>query len=289
MRDGKTVHTALSRDLPQEQLIAKMVGRSLDRLFPEPPNRKIGRELLRVENFSGQTLGGRHLFGPISFTLHEGEILGFAGLLGAGRSELLQAIFGDENIITEGNLWIGGEKVNLKGPREGWRKKLSFVAEDRKQDSILAQRSLNENVSLSRLMSQTSLKWLKDQIEWQTSENSLKSLNVKATGPEQTIETLSGGNQQKVIFARALQTGPQVILMDEPTRGVDVGAKYEIYEILFSLAKQGKGILVVSSDLLELMALADRVMVLSAGNFSGELPRSRFSQTEIMKRAIAHV
>ncbi|MGZ3693154.1 MAG: sugar ABC transporter ATP-binding protein [Bdellovibrionota bacterium] len=289
LRDGQTVHTATAQEMPEEQLVSKMVGRPLNRLFPEPPSRSIGAEVMRLEEFTGFNSAGRYLFGPISLTLRKGEIVGFAGLLGAGRTELLQAIYGDSNTRTTGKLWIDGQAVALGSPREALWRKLAFVAEDRKRDSILPSRSLEENVSLARLASGALARWLDNSKEERLADESLRRFATKTTGRDQLIQNLSGGNQQKVILGRALQTSPGIILLDEPTRGVDVGAKFEIYEILFKLASAGHALLVVSSDLLELMALSDRIVVLSGGRSAGELPRDQFSQTEIMKRAIQKI
>lgn len=289
LRDGQTVHTASAKELPEEQLVSRMVGRPLNRLFPEPPARELGKEMLRLEDFCGFNPNGKQLFGPVSLSLRKGEIVGFAGLLGAGRTELLQAIYGDSSTRTTGKLWIDGETVALGSPREALWRKLAFVAEDRKRDSILPSRSLEENVSLARLASGMLFRWLDNNKEEQLADESLKRFATKTTNAQQLIQNLSGGNQQKVILGRALQTSPGIILLDEPTRGVDVGAKFEIYEILFKLAAAGHALLVVSSDLLELMALADRIVVLNQGHPTGELPRAEFSQTEIMRRAIQKV
>jgi len=287
LRDGQSVHTANTKELPSEELLSKMVGRPLNRLFPPSPSREFGAEMLRVENFIGHSAEGKRLFGPISFTLYAGEILGFAGLLGAGRSELMQAIFGDEEIETSGSLWLKGKKVDLRSPRLALREHLVFVPEDRKRDSILPQRSLNENVAISRLAARNIFQVLNETKEEIFAQTSLRSLDVKATDSSQLIQELSGGNQQKVILGRGLQTSPSMILLDEPTRGVDVGAKYDIYEIIFSLALEGRAVLLISSDLLELIALADRILVLNGGLSVRELNREHFSQTEIMKYAIS--
>lgn len=287
LRDGHSVYSAPVAELPEDLLITKMVGRNLDRLFPEPPAREFGAELLRLENFTGFNLQGKRLFGPISIVVREKEVIGLSGLLGAGRSELLQAIFGDPKIRCTGRIWLSGKEAEVKSPRAGLRKKIAFVAEDRKRDSILAVRSLHENVSISRLASHTLASLLNEAEESEKTDKSLKALSTKTSGPEQLIRNLSGGNQQKVILGRVLQTNPKLILLDEPTRGVDVGAKFEIYEILFSLAARGYGILMASSDLMEVMALSDQILVLSQGHATGILQRGNYSQTEIMKMAIA--
>lgn len=286
LRDGQTVHSELTAKLPEDKLITHMVGRSLERLFPTPPAREAGDVVLTVKEFTGHTKAGDRVFGPMNFSLRKGEILGFAGLLGAGRTELLQGIFGDPSIVLSGEFEFQGKKGSIRSPRQALQRGLSFVGEDRKRDSILAIRSLDENVSIARLASRSIARLLHKAKEWTTSIKSLEQLRTRTTGPAQLIQELSGGNQQKVIIARALQTFPEVILMDEPTRGVDVGAKYEIYEILFNLVKTGKSLLLVSSDLPELMAMSDRILVLNHGRQMRIFDRADFSQEEIMKMAV---
>lgn len=286
LRDGKSVHTAMARDLSEDQLITQMVGRPLTGLYPAKPTAIEDKVVLEVSDFVARTLDGKRLFGPVNFKVRKGEILGLAGLLGAGRSETLQGLFGDPHMSTEGMVRMNGREIHSKSPRAALREGLAFVAEDRKRDSIFPGRSLDENVSLARLVSGSLARLLNLDSEFEHAKLSLKRLSTKATGPEQQIQQLSGGNQQKVILARALETSPEVILLDEPTRGVDVGAKYEIYEILFRLAAEGKALIVVSSDLPELMALADRILVLNSGRQAGELAREKFSQEAIMTMAV---
>ncbi|HEX4923440.1 MAG TPA: sugar ABC transporter ATP-binding protein [Bdellovibrionales bacterium] len=286
LRDGKTVHTAPTKDLPEDKLISHMVGRSLERAFPERPPQKLGEVVLRVKDFTGHDQTGKHVFGPINFELRRGEILGFAGLLGAGRTEMLKALFGDPSIVKSGEIFIDGNSTVMANPREGLSNAISYVSEDRKRESILPQRSLDENVSLSRLASGFLGRLLSLDNESARATESLKRLNTRCTGPQQEIQNLSGGNQQKVIIARALQVNPQVIILDEPTRGIDVGAKFEIYDILFKLAAEGRGLIVVSSDLPEIIGLCDRIVVLSEGIEQGILKREQFSQEAIMKLAV---
>jgi D-xylose transport system ATP-binding protein len=286
LRDGKTVHTAKASELSEAQVITHMVGRPLTGLYPNKPS-VIGEEIiLDASDFCGTATDGRKLFGPVSFRMRRGEILGIAGLLGSGRSETLRGLFGDPAVKTAGAMTLNGRTLELKSPRAALREGIAYVAEDRKGDSILPGRSLEENVAIARLVSGSLGRVLNPTKETDRTSGSLKRLQTKATGPEQQIQQLSGGNQQKVILARALETSPEVILLDEPTRGVDVGAKYEIYEILFSLAAQGKALIVVSSDLPELMALSDRILVLNAGRQAGEIPREKFSQEAIMTMAV---
>jgi D-xylose transport system ATP-binding protein len=286
LRDGKSVHTAPAAELPEDKLITQMVGRSLTGLYPDKPQ-SIGTDIvLEVKDFEGTSFEGRKLFGPVSFSIRKGEIVGFAGLLGAGRSETLRGLFGDPQVNVRGEVKLNGQPVKIRSPRAALRAGLAFVAEDRKRDSILPGRSLEENSSLSRLVSGSLARVLRLGPEYVLAKASLKKLSTKATGPEMQIQQLSGGNQQKVVLARALETAPDVILLDEPTRGVDVGAKFEIYEILYKLAAEGKALIVVSSDLPELMALADRIVVLSSGKQTGELAREKFSQEAIMTLAV---
>ncbi len=285
LRDGHSVISAPLSQMPEDQLIVHMVGRALDRIFPTPPKREFGEVVLEVKDFVSYR-GDKRLFGPLSFQLRRGEILGFGGLLGAGRTEVMRAIFGDPTMTTKGTVKLRGKPVEIHLPREGLKEKVAFVCEDRKKESILINRSLDENTSIARLITQRLWKFLNLGIETEKTKESLRKLNTKCTGPDQEIQRLSGGNQQKVIIARALQIDPDVIILDEPTRGVDVGAKFEIYEILFRLAQEGKGLLVVSSDLPELMALSDRVVVMQEGDLKGELLREEFSQPAIMKLAV---
>lgn len=287
LRDGQTVQTANATELSEDKLITHMVGRSLSNLFPQSPPRVFGETQLSVSNYSGIHQSGKKVFGPLNFSVKKGEILGFSGLLGAGRSEMLQSLFGDAKILTTGRVELLGRHYSDATPRKSLKEHLAFVGEDRKRDSIFPFRSLEENVSIARLASGSLFSWLNSGQEYLGAVKSLKQLNTKATGPEMLIQQLSGGNQQKVILGRTLQTDPAIILLDEPTRGVDVGAKYEIYEILFALAQQGKTLLVASSDLPELMALSDRIVVLSQGHQMGSLERSDFSQTAIMKLAVS--
>ena len=286
LRDGKSVHDALTSELPEEKLISHMVGRPLSQAFPVRPAHELGEVVLSLKNFSGFDEGGARIFGPVNFELKRGEILGFAGLLGAGRSELMKAIFGDSSVRTEGEVTLHGKAVRMGTPRQGLRNGISFVGEDRKHESILPKRSLEENVSLSRLASRSLLKPLNLSSEFEGAAKSLGQFRTRCTGPAQEIQNLSGGNQQKAVIARALQTQPDVIILDEPTRGIDVGAKFEIYDILFNLAKEGKALLVVSSDLPEVIGLSDRIIVLSQGEYMGCLSQNEFSQPAIMKLAI---
>lgn len=304
LRDGQSVFTGVIGDVDKSQLIHHMVGRSLDRIFPERPvpqaNAKAeakdlsspAHPLLEVKDLCAKARVGHRQIGPVSFALRSGEILGFAGLLGAGRSEIALALMGGLNSgatkdyeIT-GEMKLRGKHIKFTSPRAALKSHLALVGEDRKRDSILPQRSLNENAAVSRLSIGKMANIFSAKPEAERSTRALEQMHTRYQSVQQKITELSGGNQQKVIFARVLELSPDVLLLDEPTRGVDVGAKYEIYQTLFALAMQGKALIVISSDLLELMALADRIMVVSEGRITGELARGHFQQSEIMRLAI---
>ena len=288
LRDGRTVHTEAAKTLSRDRLVALMVGREITRLFPEPAIaelRILPKVTLKADKFLGRK-GGRLAFGPVSFELRAGEILGLAGLLGSGRSELLRAIAGSQELTCQGELALNGAPWRSNSPRAAISGKVFYVSEDRKLESILPIRSLTENEGLSRRMLRFLGLPVNSQQEFAQARSGLKKLRTKYARLDQPIQSLSGGNQQKVVLARALSTEPNVILLDEPTRGVDVGAKFEIYEILFELAQAGKSLIIVSSELPELMALSDRIIVLAHGKVEGELVRKNFSQTAIMQLAL---
>jgi ABC-type sugar transport system ATPase subunit len=290
LRDGACVHQSTASEIDEAKLIATMVGRPLDRLFPEKPQGLVdpsSAPLLEAKNLEVQALSGRGSIGPLSFQLRRGEILGFAGLLGAGRSEIFEALLGGtKKSDRSGEVFFKGEPFKPGSPREGLREGIGLIGEERKRDSLFIQRSLEENVAIARLASGNLLSVLNRSAETAQAKKRLEELRTRFHVTEQKISDLSGGNQQKVIFGRLLEIAPDVMVLDEPTRGVDVGAKYEIYQMMFELSKAGKGLVVISSDLPELMALSDRIIVMSAKRYSGEVPRSQFSQERIMELAV---
>lgn len=291
LRDGQSIGEYEKHSLTRDKIIQLMVGRDLTALFPESPERDLenATEVLRVTDLCGQKRDAtERLFGPIDFSLKRGEILGFAGLLGAGRTDVLKTLFGNPKVKTTGQIFLKNKKLNLQHPREALRSGIAFVSEDRKRESALLGRSLGENVSISRLSRGSLAHLLHMRREHERNVTSLKQLRTKTTGPDQLIQNLSGGNQQKVILGRALQIAPEVILLDEPTRGIDVGAKFEIYQILFELAQSGTSLIVVSSELPEVMALSDRIVVMCEGRQNGILARNEFTQERIMNLAFQH-
>lgn len=290
LRDGSCVHESAASEIDESKLIATMVGRPLDRLFPEKPQGLVDMSsapLLEAKNLEVKALSGRGSIGPLSFQLRKGEILGFAGLLGAGRSEIFEAMLGGtKRSDRDGEVTFKGESFLPASPREGLRNGIGIIGEERKRDSLFVQRSLEENVAIARLASGNLLTVLKRAQEQAKAKKRLEELRTRFHVTEQKISDLSGGNQQKVIFGRLLEISPDVMILDEPTRGVDVGAKYEIYQMMFELSKAGKGLIVISSDLPELMALSDRIVVMAAKRYSGELSRADFSQERVMELAV---
>jgi len=290
LRDGRSVHSDLAKSLDERALISHMVGRSVTNLFPDmPESRCIGEVMLSVKGLSATNVEGKKVLTEVGLQVRSGEILGLAGLLGAGRSEIFRALFGDRQIAVIGEIIINGFKGKPSSPRKALRRGLVMVPEDRKRQSIFPQRSLNENVAQTRLALRRLFSIIKGAEESALNEESRKRLRVKTTSMDRAIKTLSGGNQQKVVLGRVLQVKPQIILLDEPTRGVDVGAKYEIYEILFSLAASGHALVVVSSELPELLGICDRVAVLSHGRLTATFEKTKFDPKEIMRFAVGAV
>jgi ABC-type sugar transport system ATPase subunit len=288
LRDGESVYKNSISKVSQEELISHMVGRSLQQIFPTSQKKVQPQVLLKVEQFQARHKKTGKLFGPVTFQLHKGEILGFGGLLGAGRTEIFQALLGDEEYSCSGSIYLNGNQVHLFNQVcQAFQNQISFVSEDRKEKSNLPTRSLDENASILRLSLGSLFKMINEKKEFQRTQEDLKKLKTKFHSPDQLITELSGGNQQKVIFARALQNNPQMMILDEPTRGVDVGAKFEIYELLFQWAEMGMGIFMISSDLPELMAMSDRVLVMAKGKIAQEFSKNELNQENIMKAALS--
>lgn len=286
LRDGKTVHEAPVKQIDERTLISHMVGRSVTHQFPQKEDFSTAEVLLTVKDLDVKDPAGHHHVKKLSFEIKRGEIFGLAGLMGSGRSELLHSLFGDPGFHVTGEVSLGKKRVYQVGPRRALRAGIALVPEDRKRQSIFPGRSLDENVSQTRLALRSPFSFIDFSEEKKINGKTFSTLRVKAYSSGQNIETLSGGNQQKIILGRILQMNPQIILLDEPTRGVDVGAKYEIYEILFTLARGGRGLLVVSSELPELMGLCDRIGVLCEGELKHVFERNQFSAPEIMKHAV---
>ncbi|MEG2575932.1 MAG: sugar ABC transporter ATP-binding protein, partial [Christensenella sp.] len=280
LRDGKLIESFMAEGVDVNRIIMAMVGRELNEVFPQKKN-QIGEEILEVR---GLTRKG--VFENISFKLHRGEILGFSGLMGAGRTEVMRAIYGLDR-LDGGEIFIGGEKVRIKGPNDALEHKIGLVNEDRKGVGLVLPMSIRKNLTLSNLN-----KYFKGVVIGKKHENELADkmideLSIKTPSGEQTVKNLSGGNQQKVVLGKLLLDEAEIMILDEPTRGIDIGAKSEIYKLICNLAEQGKAVIVVSSEMPEILGLCDRIIVLHEGVITGELMRDEFSQEEIMKLAIA--
>jgi ribose transport system ATP-binding protein len=265
LRDGKLILTESLCNLSKEDLIKNMIGRSLNEEYPE--HKKIcGEEVLRVE----QLCSGQY-FQDISFTLHKGEILGLAGLVGAGRTEVSKAIFG-EFPLNSGKVYLESKEVQINSSAKALSYGIAYCTEDRKQEGLLLERSIRENIALSSLERfQNGFGLLNKKSERRVVSEKANSLSIKAFSMEQTTSSLSGGNQQKVCLAKWLLTDPKVLIFDEPTRGIDVGAKADFYKIICDLAERGVSILLISSEEDELIGLSDRIIVMREGRISGEL------------------
>ena len=286
LRDGQSVFTAKMKDLENTTLIKHMVGRTIENFYPPSLNPQTSKIALELKNFTIENISTGKRLGPLNLKLNQGEILGFGGLLGAGRSELLQALCGDQHYRSAGEVLVDNKPLLVKTLRHSFQTGFGLVPEDRKMQSILPSRSLTENTGLVRLSQNFGLKWVSSIEEELQTQTDLKLLNTRFNSVNQKITELSGGNQQKVIFARVLQNHPKIIILDEPTRGVDVGAKFEIYQLMRKWTNEGKSILLISSDLPELMAMSDRILVMAHGKIQGQLQKSEFNQEKILSYAL---
>ncbi|MBW6409222.1 sugar ABC transporter ATP-binding protein [Clostridium weizhouense] len=280
LRDGKYAGEAKVADINNDKLIAMMVGRTIEDQFPYKKVEK-GETILNVENLNYQKKVKN-----VSFKVDAGEILGVAGLMGAGRTELAKTIFGDFK-SESGEIFIDGQKVNIKCPKDAIDKGVCYLPEDRKKEGLILGMSVAENMTLANLqVYQNNLKRVNRSLEEKDVEDYIAKLRIRTPNAEQLIKNLSGGNQQKVILAKWLLLSPKVLIIDEPTRGIDVGAKKEIYELLNKLKAMGKAIIMISSDLPEVLGISDRIMVMREGAVSGELSRDEANQESVMKLAV---
>jgi inositol transport system ATP-binding protein len=278
LRDGKLISTQKASHLDRKSLISLMVGREMSEIFPEPIS-EVGRTLISVKNLS------RHgVFSNINFEVRAGEVLGLAGLVGAGRSEIARAIAGMDK-YDSGIIEIEGTKVKINHPSEAIGLGLGFVGEDRRAIGFIPQMDIRENLSLSSLQDFSRLGLVSIDSEIKSSQAMFDYLKVKASGLGQKVENLSGGNQQKIVIGKILMFNPKIIILDEPTRGIDVGAKFEIYKIINSLKSKGIAILLISSEMPEILGLSNKILVLSKGNQKVILDKSEASQEKIMHYA----
>lgn len=263
-RDGQLVATSKKNELTPDQVIKQMIGRDVKDLYVRN-NRILGDVVLKVEN-----LGDGVNIGPINLEVRAGEVLGLYGLIGAGRTEITRLIFGADKIAT-GSIHISGNLVNFKSPRDAIVEGIAFVPEDRKIQGLFALMTLSDNIIIASLARFVRLGFLALRNIAKAVDTQFTNLSIRASSIEQIVGELSGGNQQKVLLARGLQTNPKVLILDEPTRGVDIGSKNEIYRIIDSLTKEGTAVLMVSSDLPEVLGMSDRILVIRDGVVVKEL------------------
>ncbi|MFJ7744879.1 sugar ABC transporter ATP-binding protein [Peribacillus sp. NPDC097295] len=278
MRDGKTVDTKRIIDTNFDEVVQKMVGRELEDRFPEREATP-GEVVLEVK-----ALTKKGLFENVHFAVRQGEIVGVAGLMGAGRTEIMRGIFGVDQ-IGSGEIEVDGKKVSIRKPTDAVRHGLAFITENRKEEGLILDFSIRENIGLPNLKSFAPKGVVKTDDEKKFAEMMVKRLHVKTSSTESIIGNLSGGNQQKVVIAKWIGTSPKVLIMDEPTRGIDVGAKREIYELMNELTERGIAIIMVSSELPEIVGMSDRVLVVHEGKIAGELMKNEATQEKIMALA----
>ncbi|MDD2957501.1 MAG: sugar ABC transporter ATP-binding protein [Lachnospiraceae bacterium] len=264
-KDGKYVCTMNTKEINSEDIIKAMVGRELGNLYPPKSSRiEEKQEILKIENLCGER------FQNVSFSLKKGEILGFAGLVGAGRSEIMRALCGIDP-KTKGRVWLNGKEQNFKNFRDAVNEGICYLTEDRKNQGLFLGMSIKSNMTSANLKAVSKGIWLKEKLERQLADNYVEQLAIKVAGIEYPISSLSGGNQQKCLLGKWLSIHPKVIIMDEPTRGIDVGAKSEIHNLLRKLAEEGVGVIIVSSELPEVMGVSDRILVVHEGKLAGEV------------------
>ncbi|MCD2493033.1 sugar ABC transporter ATP-binding protein [Lacrimispora sp. NSJ-141] len=279
MRDGCVVDTKPIKELGRDEMIAKMVGRTIENEYPERPH-CVGESLLEISNLNSRKLKN------ISFTLKRGEILGMVGLVGSGRTEIVRAIFGADKV--KGLiLQIDGKTVSIKKPADAKKAGIALVPEDRKQQGLILPFSVKSNISMAALKGLAKRIFLNRGSEVCMAKRQMESLAIKTPGINARVENLSGGNQQKCVLGRWLETDSRILILDEPTRGIDVGAKYEIYLLMKKIVENGGSIIMISSELQEVLSMSNRILTISDGRITGEFDPEDTSAEEIMKSALA--
>ncbi|WP_433179829.1 multiple monosaccharide ABC transporter ATP-binding protein [Actinoallomurus sp. CA-150999] len=287
LRDGRTIETLdMEKDLvTEDRIISGMVGRDLEHRYPEHES-NVGEEVLRIEDWTvrSPTQHDRLVVNGANLTLRRGEIVGLAGLMGAGRTELAMSVFGRSyGVGITGRIYKDGKEIRVKSVGDAIKHGIAYATEDRKRYGLNLIEDIKRNISVAALLKLAKRGWVNDNEEIQVAERYRKSMNIKAPNVAAIAGKLSGGNQQKVVLSKWLFTDPDVLILDEPTRGIDVGAKYEIYSIINEMADQGKAVLVISSELPELLGICDRIYAMSAGRITGEVPREEATPERLMQ------
>lgn len=280
IRDGKMISSQAAADLTSEDITKMMIGRELNEIYPKRKNKKKGEELLRVEHLSRAGI-----LDDISFSVNAGEILGVAGLVGAGRTEMARAIYGVD-YKDSGDIFIRGQKVDIKNPSDSIKKGICYLSEERKVDGLVGCYSVAWNISIANMKSVAEKVFINKKKEKELAEKSIHELNIKTPNIRQKVFNLSGGNQQKIVVAKWLNTDTDIFIFDEPTRGIDIGAKHDIYLLLTMLADQGKAVIFISSELPELLGISDRLMVVRDGRISKFLEGNDMSAQAFIENAI---
>jgi putative multiple sugar transport system ATP-binding protein len=289
LRDGQTISTLDTRlgEVKEFLLIKHMVGREIDNIYPHRENKEIGDVVMEVRNWSAYNpMLGRNILRDVNFNVRKGEIVGFAGLMGSGRTELALSLFGNpDHYRLKGEMYVKGKPVNFRHTSEAINAGIAYVTEDRKGDGLILIQDVKQNITLANLRAISKNGVIDANAEIKVGNQYRTSLNIKTPSVEQKVQNLSGGNQQKVSLGKWLFVGPDILILDEPTRGIDVGAKYEIYTIMNRLVEQGMSIIMISSELPEILGMSDRVYVVSSGRIAGELPIEEATQETIMNLA----
>lgn len=280
IRDGQYIDTRDIKDWTNDSLIAAMVGRTLDNLFPKEFGTK-GEVALKAEHLME---GG--VLDDVSFEAYNGQVLGFAGLVGAGRTETMRAIFGADP-LDSGKIFIHGKEVKIKTPRHAIQNGIAFLTEDRKGQGLVLQESIRNNVILANMKGFTSGLFLNDKKISEATEANIRDLRIKTPSADEIVGQLSGGNQQKVVIGKWVNTNADIFIFDEPTRGIDVGAKIEVYNVMNRLVKEGKCVIMISSEMPEILGMSDRVIVMRGGRVMATVDRDskHFNQESLMKAA----
>ena len=280
-RDGQYIGSGDTKDLTEAQLIKMMVGREITDVFPKL-DAEIGDVIFEAKNI----VRADNKVKGVSFSVRRGEILGIGGLVGAGRSELVEGIFG-MHALSSGEIYVKGKQVKVHSPHDIIKEGVALITEDRKGTGLNLSGTVNDNIAMVAIDKLLTHGLYNKHKARSASQEYIKKLNIKTPSGDQIVANLSGGNQQKVVIAKWLLNEPDIIILDEPTRGIDVGAKRDIYLLLGSLVQQGKAVIMISSEIPELMGVCDRIMVMCEGNLSGEVKRDEFSQERIMTLASA--
>ncbi len=278
LRDGTYIDTKYIKDINMDDIVQMMIGRTIGERFPKREV-EIGKDVIRVEN-----LTSGKLFKNVNFSVRAGEVLGVSGLMGAGRTEIMQAIFG--NIpVDSGKIFIDGKEVTIKNPRQAIAAGIGFITEDRKTEGLLLEKSIAENIEIANLNKISKKSVLNKAKQKALVKKGIEEFRIRCFGPEHECNNLSGGNQQKVVLAKWIYTDPKILILDEPTRGVDIGAKKEIYSVINDMAARGVAVIMVSSELPEVLGMSDRIMVIHEGKVTGIVDAAEADQAKVMTLA----